>query len=141
MSVTPRVMFSWLQPESGEQALVPIAAAMRPREASFRRIVIIVVPLQRSVPKDSLDAADVTLQAKCESTQLLLREETAQLVLPAVRLDREPARMQARRGAPKFNPRPMPREHDLRRSAPVARLDLDLALGHGDRLAVKAPLE
>src|SRR5207244_8307468 len=85
-----------------------------------------------------VDAADEALQPKRQSTPLLLREETAQLALTAVRLDREPTRMQARFGVAKCNLRPMPREHDLGAMAAVARLDAHVGLGDGDRLAVEA---
>src|ERR1700735_1723805 len=52
-------------------------------------------------------AADQTLQPQRQSSPLCFRQEAAQLALTAVRLDRESARMQARRGAAKFNLCPM----------------------------------
>src|SRR6267142_1180522 len=85
-----------------------------------------------------VDAANQTLQPNCESAPLRLREKTAQLALTAVRLDREPARMQPRCRAAEFNLRPMPREHVSNGMLPVAQLYADVRVGNRNRLPVVA---
>src|SRR5579864_347152 len=141
MSVTPRGMLSSLQPESACAAAAAVAASTAgAREASFARIIITGMPYSARLllnfaghatpntaksPCASLrqssasgpirrlvDATDQPLQAQRQSASFLLREEAPQLALAAVRLDRQPARVQACRGAAQFNLRPMPREHD-----------------------------
>src|SRR5581483_1604241 len=88
-----------------------------------------------------IDAADQPLQPKRETASLFLREEAPQLALTAVRLDREPARVQARIRAAKFNLRPMPREHELNGMRSVLQLDADTGIGDGDCLSVMAPIQ
>ena len=44
-------------------------------------------------------------------------------------------------GAAQFNLRPMPREHDPRAALAHPRFDAHVGLGHGNGLAVEAPLE
>ena len=88
-----------------------------------------------------VDAPYETLQPQCQSPPLFFREEAPQLTLTAVRLDHEPARVQACCGAAQFNLRPMPREHNLLQAVAPARFDAHLALAHGDALAVVAPLQ
>src|SRR6267142_2271967 len=85
-----------------------------------------------------VDAANQTLQPNSESAPLRLREKTAQLALTAVRLDREPARMQARCRAAEFNLRPMPREHVSNGMLPVAQLYADVRVRNRNRLPVVA---
>jgi hypothetical protein len=86
-----------------------------------------------------IDATNQPLQPKGQSASLRLREKTAQLALPAVRLNREPARVQARFGAAEFNLRPMPREHVLNGMLAVAELHADVRIRNRDRLAVMPP--
>src|SRR5579864_8645742 len=86
-----------------------------------------------------VDATNQTLQSNSESVPLCLREKTAQLALTAVRLDREPARMQARCGAAEFNLRPMPREHVSNGMLLVAQLYADVRVGNCNRLPMVAP--
>jgi len=85
-----------------------------------------------------VDAADQTLQPNSESAPLRLREKTAQLALTAVRLDREPARMQARCGAAEFNLRPMPREHVSNGLLPVTQLYANVGVRNRNRLPMVA---
>src|SRR6185312_2021855 len=122
--------------------IVRALALWRPRHA----IIVLSEPVEPFSTASGqrgrlIDAADQTLQPCCKSTPLLFREKGAQLTLPAVRLDREPARMQARSRAAKFNLSPMPRKHDLHAAGPIARLDAHVAVSHGDRLAVEAALQ
>src|SRR5579862_160353 len=145
MSVTPCVMLSRLQPDTGCSAAaaasdgatrVVATASSAARCARVERIIISTLDLcgARSSKAQArrvtclqgrrlIDAADQPLQPKREPASLLLREKTPQLALTAVRLDREPARMQARGRAAKFNLRPMPREHELNGMPPVPQLD------------------
>src|ERR1700736_42426 len=88
-----------------------------------------------------VDAADEALQPQRQSAPLLLREKAPELALVAVRLDGEPARMQACRGAAQFNLRPMPRERDAPAAPLVARFHAHLLLRDGNGLAMKAALE
>jgi hypothetical protein len=87
-----------------------------------------------------VDTANQSLQPKRKPAPFRLRQEAPQLALAAVRLDREPARMQARCGAAEFNLRPMPREHELNGMLTVPELDADVRFGDRYRLAVMAPL-
>src|SRR6266480_489071 len=136
ISVTPRGMLSWLQPESAWAAGKPDAAATaRASGASFAQIIVTCLTARtptvaggasQQKKADQLrlkalglrpggrhvDAADETLQPKRQPTPLLFREKAAQLALAAVRLNGEPARVLLSCGAAQFNLRPMPREHD-----------------------------
>src|SRR6516165_2959331 len=161
MCVTPRVMFSWFQPDSAYTGSAPApAASANTREASFSRIIFNVpcsAPLHpgaRFLRKPTrcrapplapggrlVHAANEALQPQRQSASLLFCEEAAQLALAAVRLDGEPARVQACRGAAQFNLRPMPREHDLLAARTAARIDAYVGVGYRDGLAVEAPLE
>src|SRR6516162_3717816 len=161
MCVTPRVMFSWFQPDSAYPGSAPApAASANTREASFSRIIFNVpcsAPLHpgtrfsqeanrfRAPPLAPggrlVHAANEALQPQRQSASLLFCEEAAQLALAAVRLDGEPARVQACRGAAQFNLRPMPREHDMLAARTRTRIDADVGVGHRDGLAVEAPLE
>src|ERR1700752_2499824 len=163
MSVTPFGMLSCAQPDSSAtagSASAP-AAAVRTRRASVLRIVILLPyrppPLvrrekSRSVPSSPdrgpsppggrlVDAANDPRQAQGESAPLLFGQKAAQLALATVRLDGEPARVQACGGAAKFNLCPMPREHDPLAPARGTRFDADVRLRDGDGLGVEAPLE
>src|SRR5579862_1214513 len=157
-------MLSRLKPDSARAAALVHTAARAASGASFARIIVNVPysarppaarrkspqnckpapprPLRALGPGGRLiDAADEALQAMRQSTPLRFREKAAQLALPAVRLDGEPARVQTCGGAAQFNLRPMPREHDPRPHGPRGRFDADFALGDDDGLAVEAPLE
>src|ERR1700694_3911942 len=157
-------MLSWAQPDSARAGGKPdAAAAAKTSGASFARIIINVpysahpdcrrrrISIEsRPAPPERpglrpgrrlVDAADETLQAKRQSTPLLFREKAAQLALAAVRLDGEPARVQARCGAAQFNLRPMPREHDPRAALAQPRFDAHVGLRHGNGLAVEAALQ
>src|SRR5882762_5083040 len=126
-------MLSWPQPDSARAGGKPDAAtAAKTSGVSFARIIINVpysahpLPSRRRTSNESdqlrlnarglrpggrlVDAADETLQAKRQSTPLLFREKAAQLALAAVRLDGEPARVQARFGAAQFE-RPAEQRH------------------------------
>src|SRR6202521_1994934 len=159
-------MLSWLQPDSAcAGRAADAAAAAKARGASFARIIIKRALQRTPLPSQAahlikkadqlrlkarwglrpggrlVDAADETLQAKRQSTPLLFREKAAQLALAAVRLDGEPARVQARFGAAQFNLRPMPREHDPRAALAHTRFNAHVGIRHGNGLAVEAPLE
>lgn len=88
-----------------------------------------------------VEATYQALQAQRQSAPLLFRKKAAELALTAVRLDDQPARVQARCGAAQFNSRPMPREHNLLARPPPARLDAHLRVGDGDALLVMAALK
>src|SRR5215469_3841057 len=161
MCVTPRVMFSWFQPDSAYTGSAPApAASAKKREASFSRIIFNVpcsaplhpgarfsreaspLPCASLAPGGRLvHAANEALQPQRQSASLLFCEEAAQLALAAVRLDGEPARVQACCGAAQFNLRPMPREHDVLAAVARSCIDADIRLGQRDGLTVKAPLE
>jgi hypothetical protein len=83
-----------------------------------------------------VDAANQPLELLCQPASLGLREKAAQLALPSVRFDRQPARMQARYGAAEFNLRPMPREHVLNGMMSIAELYADVRIRNCNRLAV-----
>src|SRR6516225_7910273 len=160
MCVTPRVMFSWFQPDSAYTGSAPApAASANTREASFSRIIFNVpcsAPLHpgaRFLRKPTrcrapplapggrlVHAANEALQPQRQSASLLFCEEAAQLALAAVRLDGEPARVQACCGAAQFNLRPMPREHDLHAAVAHPRIDADIGVGYRDRLRLGAAL-
>src|ERR1700752_2771837 len=131
MSVTPFGMLSCAQPDSSAtagSASAP-AAAVRTRRASGFRVVILVSysarPMVRrekyrsgpsspdrgpSPPGGRLvDAANDPRQAQGESAPLLFGQKAAQLALATVRLDGEPARVQACGGGAEVNLWPMPR--------------------------------
>src|SRR6516165_11338713 len=161
MCVTPRVMFSWFQPDSAYTGSAPApAASANTREASFSRIIFNVpcsAPLHpgaRFLRKPTrcrapplapggrlVHAANEALQPQRQSASLLFCEEAAQLALAAVRLDGEPARVQACCGAAQFNLRPMPRKHDMLASVARSCIDADIRVGQRDGLTVEAPLE
>src|SRR5215469_2611120 len=86
-------------------------------------------------------AADEALQTRRQPAPLLFCEETAQLATTTVRLDGEPAWMQAYRGAAQFNLRPVPRKHDVLGVRAGTGIDADVGVGERDDLAVKAPLQ
>ena len=116
---------------------VVVAAKNAARRAQFERIIIYLVrPLSQG--RRLVDAANQTLQLNSESAPLRLREKTTQLALTAVRLNREPARVQARCGAAEFNLRPMPREHVSNGMLPVAHLYADVRVRNRNRLTVVA---
>ncbi len=163
ISVTPGVMLSCAQPEaavrlaaggrreqgeSGESCAnhhyVPysVASGTFPRNHATAKSKPTAAALaQASRPGGRfVDMAYQPLQAQRQSTPLLFREKAAQLTLTAVRLDGEPARMQACCGAAQFNLRPMPREHDLSALAAKAGLDAHVRLGHRDALGAETPL-
>ena len=90
---------------------------------------------------DLVDATDQALQPQRQSAPLLLREEAAQLALTAVRLDREPARMQADAGRRSLTCAQC--RGNTTCSHGRARRDsmLTSRFGDGDGLAVKAPFQ